>query len=171
VKPCRPPRVASRRHPQAWPGGPGCTAARPPRFQNQSQTDRRHSRSTSSTQYFLPRGTTRNVFMPGVSHAGGDIALHNNSRAMLPRSVGPRRIFPNPAVADSIRADATDSPLTVVANDEQPLFLIVIDQDRGVFSVEGPMTDIRPWQSAARRARDHQNQIVCGPIRRRCRGL
>jgi hypothetical protein len=55
-------------------------------------------------------------------------------------------------------------PLTVAANDEQPFFLIVIDWDRGVFSVEGPMGDVRPWQSAARRARDHQNRIVCGPI-------
>ena len=35
----------------------------------------------------------------------------------------------------------------------QPFFLIVIDEDRGVFSVEGPMTDGRPWQSAARKAR------------------
>ena len=45
----------------------------------------------------------------------------------------------------------------------QPFFLIVIDEDRGVFSVEGPMTDGRPWQSAARKAREHQHRrIVCG---------
>jgi hypothetical protein len=45
----------------------------------------------------------------------------------------------------------------------QPFFLIVIDEDRGVFSVEGPMTDGRPWQSAARKARKHQHRrIVCG---------
>lgn len=45
----------------------------------------------------------------------------------------------------------------------RPFFLIVIDEDRGVFSVEGPMIDDRPWQSAARKARDQQRRIVCGP--------
>ena len=45
----------------------------------------------------------------------------------------------------------------------RPFFLIVIDEDRGVFSVEGPMTDDRPWQSAARKARDEERQVVCGP--------
>ena len=45
----------------------------------------------------------------------------------------------------------------------QPFFLIVADYDRGVFSVEGPMTDGRPWNDAARNARDHQRHVVCGP--------
>jgi hypothetical protein len=27
----------------------------------------------------------------------------------------------------------------------QPFFLIVINEDPGVFLVEGPMTDSRPW--------------------------
>jgi hypothetical protein len=45
----------------------------------------------------------------------------------------------------------------------RPFFLIVIDEDRGVFSVEGPMTDDRPWQSAARKARDDERHVVCGP--------
>jgi hypothetical protein len=45
----------------------------------------------------------------------------------------------------------------------QPFFLIVIDEDRGVFSVEGPMTDGRPWQSAARKARKDARHVVCGP--------
>jgi hypothetical protein len=45
----------------------------------------------------------------------------------------------------------------------QPLFLIVIDEDRGVFSVEGSMTDSRPWQSSARNARDQRRRVVCGP--------
>ncbi|HME20282.1 MAG TPA: hypothetical protein VKI44_02765 [Acetobacteraceae bacterium] len=44
-----------------------------------------------------------------------------------------------------------------------PFFLIVTDHDRGVFAVEGPMTDDRLWQSAARAARDHQRRITCGP--------
>ena len=44
----------------------------------------------------------------------------------------------------------------------QPFYLIVTDHDCGVFAVEGPMTDDHPWQSAAREARSHQRQIVCG---------
>src|ERR1700739_3198876 len=40
-------------------------------------------------------------------------------------------------------------------------FLIVVDHDQGFFSVEGPMTDDRPWQNAARHARDRR--VVCGP--------
>ena len=44
-----------------------------------------------------------------------------------------------------------------------PFFLIVIDHDRGVFAVEGPMTDDRPWQAAARHARNHERRIACGP--------
>jgi hypothetical protein len=44
----------------------------------------------------------------------------------------------------------------------EPFFLIVIDHDRRFFSVEGPITDIRPWNDAARHARDNQRRIVCG---------
>jgi hypothetical protein len=33
-----------------------------------------------------------------------------------------------------------------------PFFLIVADHDQGFFSVEGPMTDDRPWRNAARHA-------------------
>jgi hypothetical protein len=46
---------------------------------------------------------------------------------------------------------------------DPPFYLIVTDHDRGFFAVEGPMTDDRPWQSAAREARNHQRRIVCGP--------
>ena len=42
-------------------------------------------------------------------------------------------------------------------------FLIVADHDQGFFCVEGPMTDDQPWQNAARRARDDQRRIMCGP--------
>jgi hypothetical protein len=43
-------------------------------------------------------------------------------------------------------------------------FLILADQDQGFFSVEGPMTDDRPWTRAARHARDHLHRwVVCGP--------
>jgi hypothetical protein len=44
-----------------------------------------------------------------------------------------------------------------------PFYLIVTDEDRGVFAVEGPMTDDRAWQAAARHAREHQRRIMCGP--------
>ena len=45
-----------------------------------------------------------------------------------------------------------------------PFYLIVTDHDRGVFAVEGPTTDDRPWHAAARYARDHRRRIACGPI-------
>jgi hypothetical protein len=45
----------------------------------------------------------------------------------------------------------------------EPFFLIVIDHDRRFFSVEGPMTDIRPWNDAALNARNNHRSIVCGP--------
>jgi hypothetical protein len=44
-----------------------------------------------------------------------------------------------------------------------PFFLIVTDHDRGVFPVEGPMTDDRGWNEAATYARNHHHRIVCGP--------
>jgi hypothetical protein len=45
----------------------------------------------------------------------------------------------------------------------QPFYLVIADHDRGVFAVEGPMTDDRPWKEAATYARNHQHRIVCGP--------
>jgi hypothetical protein len=43
-------------------------------------------------------------------------------------------------------------------------FLIVADHDQGFFSVEGPMTDDRPWNNAARHARDQFGRhVACGP--------
>jgi hypothetical protein len=45
----------------------------------------------------------------------------------------------------------------------ETFYLIVTDHDRGVFAVEGPMTDDRPWQHAAQYARNHQRRITCGP--------
>ncbi len=47
--------------------------------------------------------------------------------------------------------------------DRQPFYLIVTDEDRGVFAVEGPMTEDRAWQSAAKEARNHRHRISCGP--------
>ncbi len=49
------------------------------------------------------------------------------------------------------------------ARQTMPFFLIVADHDRGFFSVEGPMTDDRPWQSATRHARDQERHVECGP--------
>jgi hypothetical protein len=44
-----------------------------------------------------------------------------------------------------------------------PFFLIVADYDQGFFCVEGPMTDDRPWNNAARHARDQfGRRVVCG---------
>lgn len=43
-------------------------------------------------------------------------------------------------------------------------FLVVADHDQGFFAVEGPMTDDRPWNNAARHARDNLGRrVVCGP--------
>jgi hypothetical protein len=44
-----------------------------------------------------------------------------------------------------------------------PFFLIAADQDQGFFSVEGPVTDDRPWKDAALNARNNGRQIECGP--------
>ncbi len=45
-----------------------------------------------------------------------------------------------------------------------PFFLIIADHDRDFFCVEGPMTDDRPWNNAARHARDQfQRHVMCGP--------
>ena len=50
------------------------------------------------------------------------------------------------------------------ADPDQPFYLIVTDHDRGVFAVEGPMTDERPWQAAARHAHSsHERRITVGP--------
>jgi hypothetical protein len=45
----------------------------------------------------------------------------------------------------------------------ETFYLIVTDHNRGVFAVEGPMIDDRPWQIAAQYARNHQHRIICGP--------
>jgi hypothetical protein len=49
------------------------------------------------------------------------------------------------------------------ATADETFYLIVTDHDRGVFAVEGPMTDDKRWQDAAREARNHQHRITCGP--------
>jgi hypothetical protein len=45
----------------------------------------------------------------------------------------------------------------------QPFYLIIASYDRGVFAVEGPMTDARPWNDTAIYARNHHHRVVCGP--------
>jgi hypothetical protein len=54
----------------------------------------------------------------------------------------------------------TEQPAATPA---EPFYLIVTDHDRGVFAVEGPMTDDGHWQAAAAEARNHQHRITCGP--------
>ncbi len=44
-----------------------------------------------------------------------------------------------------------------------PFFLIVADQDRRVFTVEGPMTDDGAWNLAAGLARETGRNVQCGP--------
>ena len=48
---------------------------------------------------------------------------------------------------------------------DQPasFFLIIGDHDQKFFSVEGPMTDDRPWKDGARVARNNGRKITCGP--------
>jgi hypothetical protein len=53
--------------------------------------------------------------------------------------------------------------MTTSGHPIEPFFLIVADHDLGLFSVEGPMTDDRPWNSAAGRAREGGRRITCGP--------
>ena len=48
-------------------------------------------------------------------------------------------------------------------NPDEPFYLIVADHDRGVFAVEGPMVDDRPWKDAAADVRSRRQRIVCGP--------
>ena len=43
---------------------------------------------------------------------------------------------------------------------DRAIFLIVIDEDRNVFSVEGPMTDKRHWQVGAPFTRNHHDRVV-----------
>jgi hypothetical protein len=45
----------------------------------------------------------------------------------------------------------------------EPFYLVIVDRDRGFFSVEGPMTDERPWHAAGRHARDNDRSVVIGP--------
>ncbi len=52
---------------------------------------------------------------------------------------------------------------TSTATPGQPFFLVVTDQDRGVFTIEGPMTDDRRWHDAAAHARRQERHVVCGP--------
>jgi hypothetical protein len=60
------------------------------------------------------------------------------------------RIVGNPPEADT--------------NPSASFFLIVADHDQGFFCVEGPMADDRPWNNAARHARDNlHRRVVCGP--------
>jgi hypothetical protein len=42
-----------------------------------------------------------------------------------------------------------------------PFYLIVNDQDNGTFSVEGPMTDDRPWNHAIVVAQKSGRQVRC----------
>ena len=49
------------------------------------------------------------------------------------------------------------------ADPTAPFYLTVADHDRGAFSVEGSMTDVHPWESAARYTRDHERAHYVRP--------
>jgi hypothetical protein len=56
------------------------------------------------------------------------------------------------------------NPLAADTDPAASFFLIVADYDRELFCVEGPITDDRPWNNAARHARDNfHRRVVCGP--------
>jgi hypothetical protein len=44
---------------------------------------------------------------------------------------------------------------------ESAFFLIVIDEDRKQFTVEGPLVDDQPWNSAIAAARDDGRKVRC----------
>jgi hypothetical protein len=46
---------------------------------------------------------------------------------------------------------------------EPSFYLIIIDRDKGTFSVEGPMTDDRPWNHAVVGAQRAGRQVRCSP--------
>jgi hypothetical protein len=52
-------------------------------------------------------------------------------------------------------------------NPAGPFYLIVTNHDRGVFAVEGPMTDDRPWQIGCPRGRQPPAPDRLRPDRRR----
>ncbi len=50
----------------------------------------------------------------------------------------------------------------------EPFLLAVVDEDKGTFTIEGPMTDDRPWNNAVCRAQDAGRRVRCftaGPDR------
>ena len=42
-----------------------------------------------------------------------------------------------------------------------PFMLVVVDDDRKTYSVEGPMTDDTLWNSAVCRAQDEGRRVTC----------
>jgi hypothetical protein len=91
---------------------------------------------------------------------------HLRRRSDVKRSGGQPALWVMRTLAATI-ADAVESrpcPTMTTPPPSQPFFLIVADYDRGFFTVEGPMTDDRPWNDLARHVRDHrQFHVVCGP--------
>jgi len=45
----------------------------------------------------------------------------------------------------------------------EPFFLIIADDDAGLFCPEGPMTDAAAWKLAAGRACENGRSVSCGP--------
>jgi hypothetical protein len=102
-------------------------------------------------------------------------AVSEIARAASLRRDGANGVGARPLPHRGLTADQhirmTVSPHRVVedepASDTEPsgqFFLIVADHDRAFFFVEGPMIDLRPWDNAARHARDNlHRRNECGP--------
>lgn len=43
----------------------------------------------------------------------------------------------------------------------EPFLLAVVDDDKGIFSIEGPMVDDRPWNDAVCKAQDAKRSVRC----------
>lgn len=42
-----------------------------------------------------------------------------------------------------------------------PFYLVIVDDDSGEFTVEGPMQDDTSWNTAVCRAQDQQRKVCC----------
>jgi hypothetical protein len=56
-----------------------------------------------------------------------------------------------------------------VSDAEAPFFLIIVDEDRKQFAVEGPLTDLEPWSRAIAAAQHEGRKIRCCNIREKTR--
>jgi hypothetical protein len=68
---------------------------------------------------------------------------------------------PTPPERSRNRSAEVQEGDTIMPRDVEPFYLIVRDKDNGTFSVEGPMTDDRPWNHAIVIAQKSGRQVQC----------